>query len=283
MERERWMLLYRLSVDLSYNWPYGVYFSCACIVGVFLWAVVHDRPVTWACQRKNWGGDCPFRRLPSQPTMSQRLRSPRVRELLMAMEAELNRQTTSRVAVHVIDAKPLPIGSSSKDSEARWGRAAGGFAKGYKFYAVWGGAATPHVWELRSMNVQEQQMAKLMIPRLPAGGMLLGDAIYDSSKLYELAHEHGLQLIAPPCRQAKTKRKYRQSEYRRQAHEFLAHGGREWFHKQRTQIERRFGNCTSFGGGLAPLPSWVRTYSRVWLWLQAKLLINAVRILKRTG
>jgi hypothetical protein len=50
----------------------------------------------------------------------------------------------------------------------------------------------------------------------------------------------------------------------------------------RRQVERFFGNLTSFAGGLGPLPSWVRTLPRVERWIQAKLAINAVRIQLKT-
>jgi hypothetical protein len=39
-----------------------------------------------------------------------------------------------------------------------------------------------------------------------------------------------------------------------------------------------FGNLTSFGGGLAPQPGWVRTHRRVRRWVQAKLTFNALRM-----
>ena len=51
----------------------------------------------------------------------------------------------------------------------------------------------------------------------------------------------------------------------------------------RGAIERAYGNLTSFGGGLAPLPAWVRHEDRVWLWTSAKLVINAMRIESRKG
>lgn len=51
----------------------------------------------------------------------------------------------------------------------------------------------------------------------------------------------------------------------------------------RTAIERSFGNATVFAGGLGPLPAWVRRLHRVRIWVWAKLLINAVRILKKQG
>ncbi len=51
-------------------------------------------------------------------------------------------------------------------------------------------------------------------------------------------------------------------------------------HQCRTAIERCFGKATSFGGGLAPLPAWVRGWARVRTWVWAKLVINAIRILE---
>jgi len=49
----------------------------------------------------------------------------------------------------------------------------------------------------------------------------------------------------------------------------------------RGSIERKFGNATSFGGGLGPLPAWVRGSERVRTWVWAKLIINSARILKK--
>jgi hypothetical protein len=43
-------------------------------------------------------------------------------------------------------------------------------------------------------------------------------------------------------------------------------------------VGRAFGNATSFGGGLGPLPAWARRRQRVEQWVWAKLLIDAVRI-----
>jgi hypothetical protein len=52
-------------------------------------------------------------------------------------------------------------------------------------------------------------------------------------------------------------------------------------YKARIGIEAAFGNATAFGGGLGPLPAWVRGLPRVRTWVWAKLLINAARILKK--
>jgi hypothetical protein len=283
MERERWLRLYQQAVEISRRWRFGVRFNVSAIVGVYLWAVLHERPISWACQQVNWSRGCGFSRLPSQSTMSRRLQSAPVQQLLNLMEVAIKEATSpvEETATKLIDAKPLPIGGYSKDPDARWGRATSGFAKGYKFYAIWGKAAVPDTWEIRSMNEHEQRLAEQMIPRLHTRGRLLGDSIYDSNSLHDLAFQHNLQLLAPRRRKRKTKRKYKESPHRQIALAYLEGGGWSTFHRERTDIERRFGNWTSFGGGMAPLPSWVRRLTRVRLWVQAKLLINADRIVQR--
>jgi hypothetical protein len=54
-------------------------------------------------------------------------------------------------------------------------------------------------------------------------------------------------------------------------------------YRSRSFVEHCFGHLTSFGGGLGPLPSGVQRAHRVKRWVQAKLLINAVRALSRQG
>lgn len=280
MERERWLGLYQLACELSRSWRFGHRYNVACIVGVFLWAVLHDRPVSWACRAENWPQDLRFGRLPSQSTMSRRLRTKAVQDLLKLMENALKIATSPRPEpepVQIIDAKPLPIGSYSKDADARWGRACGTMAKGYKLYAVWGAGGMPESWRVRPMNVSEKLMADDLIRRVPRGGWLLADSQYDSNALFDLAYEQGLQLLAPRRKKGRFGHHYL-SPHRRFAVQVLEGDGWRAFHCERTEIERKFGNCTSFGGGLGPLPSWVRRLARVTLWVQAKLIINAHRI-----
>lgn len=124
MERERWLRLYQLACELSRGWCFGHRYSVACIGGVYLWAVVHDRPTSWACQNSNWPTDLRVGPLPSQPTMSRRLRSRAVQELLKVLENALKIATSpppEAESTLVIDAKPLPIGNYSKDRDAKWG------------------------------------------------------------------------------------------------------------------------------------------------------------------
>lgn len=283
MERERWMALYQLARELSRFWRYGHRYSAASIVGVFLWAACHDRPVSWACQAENWPKDRPFRRLPSQATMSRRLRSRPVKDLLNILENHIKEATSPAVdkgGSLVIDGKPLPIGGATKDPDAGYGRAVRGFAKGYKLYAVWGQAAVPEARAIAPMNVHEATMARELIPRLSTPAFLLGDAIYSSNRLFDFCFEYQIHLLAPRHRKGNYGHGYL-SPLRRLSAEFLEGGGYDAFDQVRSEIERKFGNCTSFGGGLAPLPPWVRRLHRVQLWVQAKLLLNATRILQR--
>ncbi|HET6576062.1 MAG TPA: hypothetical protein VFG68_20845 [Fimbriiglobus sp.] len=51
----------------------------------------------------------------------------------------------------------------------------------------------------------------------------------------------------------------------------------EQLFRDRVAIERGFGNLVNWGGGLAGLPAWVRTYPRVHRWVQAKLVLTACK------
>ena len=133
MERKRWNELYCLAMELSRGWPDGHVYRAAFIVGVYLWAAAHDRPVVWACEPINWPTEMKIGRLPSQATMSRRLQSSAVKNLLVLVEDAMCRLTTSPEAAAeplVIDGKPLTVGGYSKDPEAKYGRAAGGFSAG---------------------------------------------------------------------------------------------------------------------------------------------------------
>ena len=279
MDREHWNQLYALAERLGKTFQDRGRYTTAFIVGVFLWAVIHDRPVSWACRRENWPEELRPRCLPSQSTMSRRLRCASTTEVLTAMEAAFQEPSREN-AVEIIDAKPLPVGGYSKDADVRWGRAAGGNWKGYKFFAIWGAAALPRVWKIAAMSVSEKRVARQLIPQLRGHGRLLGDSQYDVSYLYDLAAKHGYQLLAPRERPGTSLGHHYQSPHRVHAIQVMEGPQGKDILKRRNTIERTFGNWTSFGGGLSPLPAWVRRPHRVQLWTHAKLLINAVRIKK---
>lgn len=280
MERELWPPLYRLLKEVAKDFSQKyVQMQPWVLVSVMLWAALHDRPVSWACQRRHWNTTTlkPWR-LPSPSTISRRIDGVAVGLLWRALEQRL-RDEGDPALVAFVDGKPLPVGGNSKDPDARFGRGAGGIAKGYKLHAVWSTRAMPEAWEITPLNAGEKAVAKQLFGRLAYGGYLLGDGNYDASYLYDAAFVRGYQLVAP-CRKAKKpgSGKHYQSPHRLRSLAILQGDFGKALYRARTAIERSFGNATAFGGGLGPLPAWVRGLPRVRTWVWAKLLINAVRI-----
>lgn len=281
MERELWPTLYRL-VCITAQEVHQKYVQMQpwIIVATMIWAAVHDRPVSWACDPDNWSTTRlrPYR-IPSEPTMSRRVDSVATALFWRHLEQQV-RQSNDPALIAFLDGKPLPVGGNSKDPDARWGRGAGGLAKGYKLHAVWSNGVLPEAWEVTPMNVSEKTVGHRLIADLHHGGYLLADGEYDASYLYDRAFEQGYQLVAP-CRKAENpgSGKHYQSPHRLRSLELLQHEYGQKLYQARREIERDFGNATAFGGGLAPLPAWVRGLERVRTWVWAKLLINAVRIL----
>lgn len=277
MERELWSQLYSMAVRLDNVRTNGLY-RCWEIVIVYLWAVVHDRPTSWACDSNNWDEELQVR-LPAQSTMSRRLRSRGVEQLLACVELEL-RSDPRQWWIQRIDSKPMPIGFHSKDTDAKYGKAASGFARGYKLHAVWGNGILPSVWRIEPMNRHDSSAAKLLLPELPGQGYIVGDGQYDSNPLHKIAAPRH-QIVAPQ-RRGKGVGRRRHEPSRLHSVEMTKRPFGKALLRFRVQIERCFGNLTSFAAGLGPLPSWVRRPHRVKLWVQAKLLINAIRQQLRT-
>jgi hypothetical protein len=312
MEGDLWPVLYRLIYEENNRRPRkkGVQYSDGRILEVYCWAVIHDRPTSWSCEENNWPPRRRWQPLPCDATMSVRLRTLSLRQLLASVldglaEAYPHRATVlSRLlSVKMMDAKPLAVGAYSKDQDARWGQVSEkAKARGYKLFCAWDAdpqALVPDVWTLGAMNLADPEAAATMlVPRLHGDGYLLGDASHDSNPLHqacERLEESGggrLRLLAP--------RKKPGTGLGHRDH----HPGRvqslemtEWpvsrgktpspfakaLYAMRTDIERRFGNCTGFGGGLQPLPSWVRRPHRVALWVAVKLVLNSLRHCRLKG
>ena len=268
VERELFATLYRLLRQLARQRPRRkrTRVGDAIIAAVFFWAVLHDRPVVWATRRWNWPRDQLDFELPAQSTMSRRLRSDGVRELLAALH-DLLRGEAQATLVKMMDAKPLPVGAYSVARDARWGQGVRGKVRGYKLHALYGQGPLPIAWEVvreglrpaRPMNASEQRVGRRLLSHLRTGGYVLADSVYDVNPLHGQAAASNHQLLTP----------------RKRPDAGLGH---RTHHPARLRsIERRFGRLTNFGGGLAPLPNWVRTLRRVRLWVGAKLLIDALR------
>ena len=181
----------------------------------------------------------------------------------------------------MIDGKPLVIGGASKDRQAGYGRAAAGKAKGYKLHALVGSGGLA-AWRIAPMHKDERVMADRLLRSTTVQGYLVADANYDSNKLHDVCEVLGeLQLITrrrhgkgrglghhrhSPGRLRSIERT--ENPFPKFADQLL---------KDRSAIERDFGNLTNWAGGLTTLPPWVRGHRRVHRWVQAKLALTYVK------
>jgi Transposase DDE domain len=280
MEGELWNGLYSLlRQEAKRRKRRGrVIYSDELILLVFFWSALHDRPRCWACQSRNWPASMKWLALPSEATMSRRMRSVSVM-LLLAMLYERLAALHPPALVHRADSKPLPVGGFSKDRDARRGYGAGQLVRGYKLFCIWGDGVVPDALMLGPMNLSDPAAAATLVTRIDGGGYLLGDINYDSNPLHAVTAPLGFQLVAP--------RKCPGTGLGHQPHEAsrlrsmaLLEGDSPFgrmLYAQRSSIERDFGQAGNFGGGLQPLPNWVRRPHRVVPWVLTKLLLNGLR------
>ena len=282
MEYQLWVSVVTVlaSLDKAFK-PTNADFSDEDIVKVHYWSVLNDRPIRWACHACNWPLHKRRHPLPSEATMSRRLRSPSVVALLNVMAKRVIAPKELGL-FWIIDGKPLPIGGCSKDRQAGYGRAANCKAKGYKIHAILDTEGAIAAWRVAPMNKDERVMAERLLRTAPIQGYVVGDSNFDSNKLHQLCDQREqLQLV--------TLRRYgpshgtghrKQTKGRLRSME-LTENPMPAFAKQmlrdREYIERRFAHLTNWGGGLTCLPPWIRTHRRVHRWVQAKLVLAALK------
>jgi hypothetical protein len=282
MEHQLWTAILAVLADLDKpRKPPRLRFSDEEIVSSYYWAVIHDRPLSWACNPKHWPIQRQGRPLPSPATMSRRLRTPSVIALLGALERRV--VTPQRPGLFwLIDGKPMAIGGCSKDRQAGYGRAANCKAKGYKIHAIVGSDASIACWRVAPMNKDERVMAARLLREAAIQGYVAGDTNYDSNKLHKVCGgREQLQLV--------TRRRYgpdhgtghrKQSPGRVRSMHLTENPYPEFANKMlsdRDIIERDFAHMTNWGGGLICLPPWVRTHRRVHRWVQAKMVLTALK------
>jgi hypothetical protein len=282
MERELYRRVYQMAWRLGrrYRSPHVMYPDWLIVV-VYFWAVLHDRPTCWACDRRNWPSAAYDLQLPSCSTMSRRLHRPALQQMFDAMQQQLcDRQDAGPLCF--IDAKPLPVGGASSDREAKAGYAAGRIAKGYKLHVIYSAQRFVVAWQLRPMNEKEARVAPALIEQLTGRGTLVGDNAYDSNNLYTLAGQRHWQLVAPRQRHTQLG-KIRHSPWRLKAHQQMTKTQRRDLYEQRRRIEQFFGHLGNYATGLSPLPNWVRSLPRTRRWVQAKLIVYHLRQLHKAA
>ena len=275
MERDIWGWLVPLVQRFAPATANGRFtFEWSHIVLTFCWAVLHTRPVYWACHPANWPDELRPPRLPTPATMSRRLRHPAVLSTLRQIVQHLQRGV-GRGLCASIDGKPFPVARHSRDPDARFGRGAGGLAKGYKLHLICGENQRIEAFAIHPLNVDEWVVARELVSHARLLGYLLADANYDDNQLHACCAARGLQLVAPRRRKGGLGHR-RQQPARLRAIEMLEHswtGFGPQLHRQRRGIERTFGNWTGCSYGAFTIPPWGRRLPRVQRWLTASLAI----------
>lgn len=275
-------------------------YCTADVVRVYHFACLHDRPVVWACDRRNWRGRVPGRpaTLPDQSTMSRRMRRKDFWQFLERLARHMNTVDAgdagdaddgrAGLTVRVVDGKALELPNHTSDPDATWSRGVSRTSVGYKIHAISSGKPMPDALAITTLNVCEKRMAGRMIARVPRDsfGYLLGDGHFDASWLFDRCADHDHQLVCPRAKPGTGEGHHYVSPHRRRSIAMLEVPaavdpfGRDLY-ARRTAIEREFSQLVCFGAGLGHLPSWVRRIWRVRPWVMNKLLINAARIILR--
>lgn len=280
MDSDVWKTLYQTIVYVNKSIPqYGrkPRYSDVLIVAMYAWSVAHDRPLCWACQRDHYASCFRPRKLPSVSQFCRRIQTARCERILQEVYnhlAGINEGT----AVSYLDARPFVVGSCSKDTDAKPGRVYGGFARGYKLHALVSEDSRVLTWKVTSLNTSEMRVAEELITstcgRTPLN-LVLGDGGYDSGRIYDKVAAQGGRLLTPLPANAGCGHR-RQSPSRLEAAQSWK-GIAGYVYRDRLAVERCFAHQSSFGGGLGPLPPWVRTLVRVRRWIGTKLIIYHAR------
>jgi len=258
-------------------------FSDWLIVAMSFWHTAHDRPMYWACDRRNYPRWFKPKKLPSASQFTRRVGMARFERLCQAVHQQ-SAGSGSATELSYLDGKPLVVGPASKDPDAKRGHIMGGFAKGYKLH-VW---ATEDrripVFSVQSLNRGEQPVAEVMaqfMPMFSDRALVLADSNYDSSILYtKLAARNAALLVKPRGFAKHPKTREQSGPYRR---EMLARWQNalplvRMVYKQRIYVEGILSSLTCHAGGLGPLPAWVRGLRRVRRWVGVKIILYHMRL-----
>jgi len=241
------------------------------ILMVLLWAVLHDRPQSWACDPANWPDALRPPALPDPSTLSRRKRRDDVHEELVQAQDAIRGRLGEATRDAAIDSRPVVVGGGSKDRMARAGRAVGGFARGYRAHMLVDAAGIVRGLAVRPMSVNERIVARPLLAHAPRPiQRVVADANYDSVALHRIAAQRGVRFYTG----IRLGRVGRRQNPRRVRLQQLSRTevGKKAFAK-RDAIERVFGRMSNIACGLKALPAWVRGFDRAAFWIEAKVLI----------
>jgi len=248
---------------------------------MFLWCVFFDRPMCWACRRGSYGRLFRPRRLPSVSQFSRRLRTERVLDLLQGLHDELARRGGTPLFV-CIDGKALAVGECTRDRDARKGRGAGKFSRGYKAHVLTGDDGRILVWHITGLNVGEQPVAEQLVRHARIPVLTLADGNYDSASLYQEVDRCGGHLLTPLKGASRNPRLLAAMPPARRRAIDLWERNHSWcvrLYRLRGTVERAFANLVNSNGGIIGLPAFVRTLPRVRRFVGAKITLYNARLL----
>lgn len=261
------------------------------IVRMYFWGVHHDRPQSWAADPKQYH-DPLFRpgHLPSVSQFNRRIKTPSVERILQKVHDET--AEVKRVSpVLYMDGKALPVSPVSKDAQATRGHIPGGFGKGYKLHAQVTEDLRIICWSVAPLHIAEQSVAMAFVDQNPTPGcLLMADSNYDSAPLYKATERSGITYFTHLKGQKQVKNNQHHPVTLRQMGAARRQAIQTWKQhpdlcrfvlRLRQGIERAFSALTCYGGGLAPLPAWVRTLERVRRWVGVKIILYHLRLRAR--
>jgi hypothetical protein len=276
-------------------------YSDRLIVMLLLWAVWHDRCLSWVCMRGHFNSLFRPRQLPSISRFSRRVKGERVQAVLQHMHNNLAVAGTVCPfgLLSYIDGKPMLVSPVSKDPDAKRGKISGGFAKGYKLHAYVNEHRRVLVWSLMPLNTDEKLVATELIQHLPLGlndtptslawsaPLTLGDSNFDSANLHRAFAQRQRHLLAPlrgekfvgpkgraPGTLADMGPRRREVVELWQNHPALA----RHVLQNRNNIEGTF-SVMSLACGMDRLPGFVRRLERVRRWMGCKVILYHSRLL----
>jgi len=204
------------------------------------------------------------------------MQTERIRLILQGVHDQLSASDRGSI-LSFMDGRALRVGPHTKDRDAGRGKVGGGFARGYRLHAWATKNGRIPVWSVTPLNVNEKRVASELVRCARLSGLVLADAGYDSGRLYDLFAEAGMHLLTPMQRKNAGRGHRRQSPARLAAIRAWE-GIAGYVYTERLAVERFFGHQASYGGGLGPLPGWVRTLPRVRRWVGAKLILYHARL-----
>jgi hypothetical protein len=278
-------------------------YSDRLIILMLLWAVWHDRCLSWACERTHYHGLFRPRGLPSISRFARRVKGTRVRAVLQRVHDDLSTRGTACPfdLLSYVDAKAVVVSPVSKDPDAKRGKITGGFAKGYKFHAIVNEQRRVVVWCVAPLNADEKVIAEELVKHLPVGlvpsdapagiaiqaPLTLGDRSYDSANLHRaftgqgrslLTPLRGTKFVGPEGRLSKTLAAMGPARRDVVAIWKDSPALARYVMRSRNNIEGTF-SVLSLACGLDRLPGFVRRLPRVTRWVGCKVILYHARLL----